>query len=309
MTPGTRDANNGNWRTAVRWARMLRDRYRVIVQTAWSGTHADALVALHARRSAASIGAFHETLHRPIAVVLTGTDLYRDLAKGGKTLESIEIADRLVVLQDDAPGLLNPAWRNKCEVIFQSARFLRHRRRPKGFLDCAVVGHLREEKDPLTLLGAIASLPPKLPVRIRHVGAALDASLGKAARSLARRDARYRYLGALPHGLTRSLIASSDLLIHPSIVEGGANVIVEAITSGTPVIASRISGNLGMLGSDYPGYFEVRHSEALAALLVRASEEPGYVGRLKAACTRRKPLFHPGAEARAVKKLVERLLV
>jgi len=288
---------------------MLRDRYRVIVQTDWDGTRADALVALHAFRSAASVAAFHETLRRPIAVVLTGTDLYRDLAKASGASESIEIAKRIVVLQDDALGLLKPSWRAKCDVIFQSARFLRHRRHAQGFLDCAVVGHLRQEKDPATVFAAIEALPPELPIRIRHVGAPLDAALGHAARALARRDVRYRYHGALPHGPTRALLAASDLLIHPSTVEGGANVIVEAITSGTAVIASRISGNLGMLGPDYPGYFEVRHGKALADLMVRAWEDSRYVDRLKAACNKRKPLFHPRSEAQAVKRLVQRLLV
>src|SRR5512141_391256 len=80
VTPGTRSANNGNWRTAARWAQMLRDRYRVIVQTQWRGEPVDTLVALHARRSAASIQSFHESRGgRRMAVVLTGTDLYRDL--------------------------------------------------------------------------------------------------------------------------------------------------------------------------------------------------------------------------------------
>jgi len=58
VTPGTRNANNGNWRTAVRWAQMLRDRYKVILQTEWHGEPAAAMVALHARRSASSIEAF-----------------------------------------------------------------------------------------------------------------------------------------------------------------------------------------------------------------------------------------------------------
>src|SRR5258706_2105432 len=152
VTPGTRDANNGNWRTAARWARMLRDRYRVIVQTDWDGTRADALVALHAFRSAASVAAFHETLRRPIAVVLTGTDLYRDLAKASGASESIEIAKRIVVLQDDALGLLKPSWRGKCDVIFPSARVLPPRQHPPGFLACAVVGHIAHGEGPRTAL-------------------------------------------------------------------------------------------------------------------------------------------------------------
>ena len=72
------------------------------------------------------------------------------------------------------------------------------------------------------------------------------------------RDPRYRWTGALPHGLTRCAIRNAHLLVHPSLMEGGANVIVEAITAGTPVIASRVSGNVGMLGRNYPGLFRGR---------------------------------------------------
>jgi len=308
VTPGTRDANNGNWRTAARWARMLGDRYRVIVHTAWDGESADVLLALHARRSAASIERYHRETGRPIAVVLTGTDLYRDLAAGGETAESLDIASRIVVLQDDAPRMLAIAWRRKCDVIFQSAPSIRHRRVGDGILRCAVVGHLREEKDPLTVIRAIGILRPGIDVRVRHIGGPLDERLAKAARTFASSDPRYRYASALPHGLARAAIAASDLLIHPSRMEGGANVIVEAVTAGTPVIASRISGNIGMLGRGYPGYFEVGRPDALARLIRRCAAQPAFLATLKAACDARKPLFRPAAETRAIRALVARLL-
>jgi len=38
---------------------MLQGYCRVIVQSEWNGEGADALIALHARRSAPSIAAFH----------------------------------------------------------------------------------------------------------------------------------------------------------------------------------------------------------------------------------------------------------
>jgi len=308
VTPGTRDANNGNWRTAARWARMLGDRHQVIVQTAWAGEPADVLVALHARRSAASIERFHQETGRPIGVVLTGTDLYRDLAAGGVTAESLDVAKRIVVLQDDAPRLLPAAWRRKCDVIFQSAASIRHRPVRDGILRCAIVGHLREEKDPLAVIRALERLPPEVNVRVRHIGAALDKGLAQASRAFARRDPRYRYAGALPHGLARAAIAASDLLVHPSLMEGGANVVVEAVTAGTPVVASRISGNIGMLGRGYRGYFEAGDSQALAKLIRRCALQGTFLAILKAACDRRKGLFRPGAESREIRALVARLL-
>ena len=172
-----------------------------------------------------------------------------------------------------------------------------------------VVGHLRAEKDPRTLFGAIRLLPRDLPITIRHIGAALDAGLGREARELQAEDPRYRYAGALPRGLARAAMASAHVLIHPSIVEGGANVVVEAITGGTPVIASRISGNVGMLGRDYPGYFEPQDESGLAARLVQATIDPRYRRALEAAARGRKPRFAPALEARAIRRLVESLLV
>jgi hypothetical protein len=107
---------------------MLRDRYRVIVQTRWDAEPADALIALHARRSADSIARFHAAAAgRRMAVVLTGTDLYQDLPESAEAARSLDLADRIVVLQDDAQRMLAPAWRVKSEVIFQSARTLARR--------------------------------------------------------------------------------------------------------------------------------------------------------------------------------------
>jgi glycosyltransferase involved in cell wall biosynthesis len=213
-----------------------------------------------------------------------------------------------VVLQEDAPSLLDPPWRAKSEVIFQSARLLPRARKPRGRLDCVVVGHLREEKDPRTVFGALALLPPEAPIAIRHIGAPLDPGLGEAAGELQRRDPRYRYSGALSHGLTRAALKAAHVLIHPSIMEGGANVVAEAITAGTPVIASRISGNVGMLGGDSAGYFEPRDASGLARCLVQAVGQAGYLEQLAAHCARRRVLFSPQAEARAVRRLVAALV-
>ena len=288
---------------------MLRDRYRPIVQTAWSGEPADALIALHARRSAESIARFRAAAGRGrMAVVLTGTDLYKDLPGSEEASASLDNADRIVVLQDDALRILPAKWRRKAEVIFQSAPILAKRAKPRGRLDCVVVGHLREEKDPRTLFEAVRRLPPGLAIRIRHIGAPLDPALGELARALQRDDPRYRYSGALPHGLTRAAIHSAHVLVHPSVVEGGANVIVEAITAGTPVIASRISGNVGMVGRGYPGLFEPRDPAALARLLVQALEDPCERPCLRSACERRRALFRPQAEAAAIRRLAAALL-
>ena len=309
VTPGSKEANNGNWRTAVRWAGMLRDRCNVIVQSSWDGTAADLMIALHARRSAEAVSRYRAAHpERPVVVMLTGTDLYRDLPASREAAESLDCAGRIVVLQDDAQRLLEPRWRAKSQVIFQSARPLAPKRKGRGRLQCVAVGHLRPEKDPSTIFRAMSELPGDLPVFLRHVGAPLDSALGAAARALARREPRYKYLGALPHGPTRALIKASHVLVHPSAMEGGANVVVEAVMSGTPVAASRISGNVGLLGTDYGGYFEPGDASGLAALLTRALREPSYLQGLERQCARRRTLFAPAAEARCVRRLVAEMV-
>ena len=313
VTPFLADANNGNWRTAARWARLLAPSYRVILQAAdapLTGGRRDAavaLIALHARRSGAAIAAWHATRpERALVVALTGTDLYRDLPGGDpETLASLTAADRLIVLQEDAPAQLPPALRAQADVVFQSARALRPwPRKARHRLHCLMVGHLREEKDPETLFAAWRRLPSGLPTTLTIIGAALDPTLGAAAGALAAADPRVQWLGPRPHAWTRQAIRRAHLLVVPSRMEGGANVVVEAVTAGTPVAASRMSGNVGMLGGGYAGYFGVGDPVGLAALLERACTDAAYRALLQAQCAQRAPRFAPDAERESLEAAV-----
>jgi putative glycosyltransferase (TIGR04348 family) len=309
VTPGTREANNGNWRTARRWAGFLAGIATPIVQTEWDGEPVDVAIALHARRSAASIERLKAVRPDvPLVLVLSGTDLYRDLPASAEARRSLELADRIVALQDDAIGHVPREHRGKCEVIYQSSTRLAAARKPPGRLDCVAVGHLRDEKDPKTLWNALALLDPLLPIRVRHIGAPLDPGLGKRALAIMATDPRYRWNGALPHGLARAAIRKAHVLVHPSRMEGGANVIAEAITSGTCVVASRVSGNVGMLGPSYPGYFEAGDAAGLARVLAALVERPSALGALKRACEARRPAFSPARERRTLRTLVQGLL-
>lgn len=305
MTPGTRAANNGNWRTAQRWAQLISHVARPIVQSAWAGEPTDILFALHAHRSAESIAAARAAHPRlPIIVVLSGTDLYRDLPDSEPARRSLDFADRIVALQFDARRRLPPEWAEKCVVIYQSAPALPPVRKAEGRLDVLVAGHLREEKDPRTLWRALDQLDPTVPLRLQHIGAALDPALEAEAQAMMARDPRYHWVGARPHGLTRIAIQRAHLLLHPSIMEGGANVIVEAITAGTPVLASFMSGNLGMLGSEYPGYFPVGDADALAQRLATLARDPAELLPLRRACKSIAHLFTPHRERSALRRLI-----
>lgn len=241
-------------------------------------------------------------------LVLTGTDVYRDIQVDAVAEQSLALADRLIVLQPNAMAELDIAHRGKCTVVFQSAPALVAATRYRRHFDIVQVGHLRHEKDPFTPITALRHLAPDSRIRLVQIGAALDDHHADTMAVVLRDEPRLAWLGGLTHAQTRQRIKRAHLLVIASRMEGGANVIVEAVTAGVPVIASDISGNMGMLGEDYPGYFAFGDAGACAALMRRAETDSHFYAQLCAACVRRARLFAPEQEAIAVRAIVSAAL-
>lgn len=309
VTPAVAAANNGNWQTAQRWARMLGGDYEVRVVQQWDGQPADAMLALHARRSATSIAAWAaQRPRRPLAVVLTGTDLYRDIQVDASAQRSLALADRLVVLHEGAPADVPAAYRGKCVVCFQSTGARRTLPKSAHHLRALMVGHLRAEKSPTTYFDAARALAGRSDILLDHIGAPLDAALGEQARALDAALPTYRWLGAVPHRATLARIQRAHVLVHPSVMEGGAHVVMEAVRSGTPVLASRIAGNVGMLGRTYAGYFDPGDAIGLCRLIERCRDDAAMLTALRAQCDLRAPLFDPSRERATLRRLLADLL-
>ncbi len=309
VSPASSGPRSGNRHTAARWAKFLREAgHKVAASSGWESGNEDVLIALHARKSRTSIERFHAARPgRPLVVVLTGTDLYRDIRNDAGARHALDLASRLVVLQDRGLRELAPRHRPKTRVIYQSAGVrLRHAPPARPFR-IAVIGHLRMEKDPFRAVQAFARLPRDRDFEIVHLGAALTPDMRASAQRWMKREPRYRWLGSRPHGETMRWLARSHVLVVSSVMEGGANVICEAARIGVPVVASRVPGNIGMLSGDYPGYFRLRDDRALAALLDRAARDPRYYRRLKKAVQAQSRLFAPSAEAGAVRRLAQEL--
>lgn len=305
VTPALASANNGNWQTAWRWARMLASDYEVRLVKDWDGEPADAMVALHARRSASSIAAWAERCPgKPLVVALTGTDLYRDILVDAAAQRSLALAQRLIVLHELAPQDLPAEYRAKCVVCFQSTGARKPLAKSGLLLRALMVGHLREEKSPQTYFEAALKLRAREDIFLDHIGAPLDEALGREAQALMAEQHNYRWLGALPRAATLARIQRAHLLVHPSLMEGGAHVVMEAVRSGTPVLASRIAGNVGMLGAGYAGYFEPGDAHGLARLIERCRDDPSMLQGLRAQCDQRSTLFEPARERSTLRNLL-----
>jgi glycosyltransferase involved in cell wall biosynthesis len=81
-------------------------------------------------------------------------------------------------------------------------------------------------------------------------------------------------------------------------------VISEAIVAGLPVIASRVAGNVGLLGEDYAGYFSTGDTRELARLMARAESDSELLAELKLHCRRLARLFSPERELAAWRDII-----
>lgn len=308
ITPAPRNSRRGNRVTADRWARILRELgHRVSVQEEYAGRRCDLMVALHALRSHPSMRRFREAHpDLPLVLALTGTDLYGDIHSHPDARESLEMAGRIVVLNSQGGEELPARLRPKVRVIYQSASPPAPPPRPSAdALEVCVLGHLRPVKDPFRAARAARLLGPSSRIRVLHLGAALSLEMETEAREEAASNPRYRWLGEVPRPEALRVLARSRLHVISSRMEGGANAVCEAIACAVPTLASRIPGSIGLLGSDYPGYFPVADTAALASLLERAEGDPAFYRELRERCLRLKPLVAPGRERESWRDLLD----
>ena len=311
ITPPGPSTRTGNAVAALRWARILRQLgQRVTVAADYGDEPADAMVAIHAWRSAEAVHRFKSRYpERPLILQLSGTDIYQYINEDPEpTQRSLELADRLVALNSLAWRVVPKRFRKKLRVIFQSAPKPSVPRQPsRRCIDVSVIGHLRDVKDPLRAAEAARLLPPASRVRIVQIGRAYSAEWAAKAKAEMAANPRYLWRDDVPRAAVQKLLRQSHAMVLSSLSEGGANVISEAVVAGVPILASRMDGNVGLLGADYPGYFPVGDTNALARLLQRIEDDPRFLVTLRRALVRRARLFRPEHEVAAWRRLLAEL--
>ncbi len=310
VTPAPPKSLYGNRITAQRWQGFLKKLgYKTAVTQSWSGKDLDLLIALHAYRSYSSIKTFKEAHpNKPVLLMITGTDIYRDMLQHPEVHMSMRLADAIVVLQPEAIRSIPERYRDKAHVIYQSVETIKSRDKPKRSFLLSVIGHLRPEKDPFCIVRAIPYLDEDSRVKIQHLGMAMSRDMKKSALQYSKKIDRYSWLGECSHRKTLQELARSHILVISSRMEGGAHVVSEAIAAGTPVIASAIAGNRGLLGKNYPGYFPVEDGHALAQLITKAETNPEFYQSLVRHVKALQKQVQPQRELASIKKLVRTLI-
>ena len=320
ITPAPPGSMAGNRATAQRWAGLLEhEGHSVTIVTDFTGEylqrhqgkHCDLVIALHAWRSHDAVAQVREALpHTPLIVVLTGTDIYHHQHHFPETtLETMDWADCLIGLHHRVVGDVPARYGRKLVTVLQSADqpLAPVPRNPDCFQVC-VIGHLRDEKDSLRAALAAKLLPGNSRVEVINAGKPHTPEWEARAREEQAANPRFQWVGEIGKQEIQALMKRSHLMVISSIMEGGANVVSEACRAGLPILASDISGNIGLLGDDYPGYFKTGDERDLARLLSKAESSAEFVAELTHKVIERAVDFTPEAEQAALAAAIKMAL-
>ncbi len=264
--------------TRQRWSGILESLGHEIVL---EDREADLAIAFHAYKSSEIVFDFKQICpNTPVFICMTGTDLYKlEKAKAERTLE---LCDKIIILQDKARDLIPESYHEKVVVIYQSTEMVNDVRLDKSeeHFDVLVVGHLREVKDSMRTAIASRSLPNSSRVRVLQLGAVLERDYHLLIEEELGSNDRYLYLGEVSKEEVCNYMSSSSLMVISSRTEGCPSVISEAVAFDLPIICSKIDCTVSLFGEDYPGFFEYGDTEALRNLLLKAERDEDFLDSL-----------------------------
>lgn len=299
VTPAPPNSTNGNRISANRWAKILIQLgHRVSVIEQYTTQKADLMIAIHAWRSQESIFRFKQkNPSAKLIVVLSGTDIYQYIHSHRKTtLKAMQQADILLGLNHQVVNVVPEELQHRLSVIPQSASVQPKRIKSEKRFLALVVGHLRDVKNPFQAAKAVQSLPTTSRIQVHHYGRAHTALWGLHARRETATNKRYHWYGEVDQSRLSEIYQQASVLIISSKMEGGANVICESIAAGTPILASKIDGNVGLLGEDYEGYYSLSDTRMLRQKLSRLERDKLFYSRLKSQCLKLQRYYSPQRE-------------
>jgi len=210
-------------------------------------------------------------LNKPVILKIHGSDVnafIQDPARRDKVLEALQGADRVVAVSDALEKTLLslgvPA--QKIRTIYngidqglfspRSRREAREKLRlPQEGTVLLCIANLKPEKGVDKLLDAFMSIPSgqRANFYLYYLGVGfLEASLQDQI-AKAGMEKQVQLLGVRPHAEVPWWIAASDLVCLPSLNEGRPNAVIEALSCGRPVVATRVGGVPELIRSEEQG--------------------------------------------------------
>lgn len=305
IIPTPLDSQQGNTITAQRYKRIFEELgHSTEIANTYTDQEADVLIAIHAVKSAPSLQQWKQQTNKPCVLVLGGTDIYKDQNTHPKTYkQSLTLADKIIVLESLAFKKVPKKYQQKTNIIPQSATAIKERKtKQTNLFQICIVGHLRETKNPFFTIEQIHETD--LPLKIIHIGKPLEEDLSPIARNWETKDKRYTWTGNISHQESLQLIEQSNILSHPTLVDSGPSALIESLSLQTPIIASNIDGNRGILGDDYEGVFDLKHPDKFLELIEKSLHNPDFYQKLEEQCKKQSKLFTKAKEKKALKNLL-----
>jgi putative glycosyltransferase (TIGR04348 family) len=290
---------------------LEREGHQVTIVTEYQGEPCDVFLALHAWRSHEAVERFRELYpDTPLIVALTGTDIYDHQQRfPEQTRKAMDLADCLIGLHHRVACDIPERYAEKLVTVLQSAD------QPTEKLvkdsDCfrvCVIGHLRDEKDSLRAALASRLLPADSNIKVVNAGKPHTPDWETRTREEQAVNPRFEWLGEIDKPAIQALMQRCQLMVISSVMEGGANVVSEACRIGLPVLASDISGNIGLLGEEYPGYFRTGDEKDLARMLMKVENSPKFVAELTERVTHLAETFTPQCEQASLAAAIDMAL-
>jgi len=276
FSPTRDDVVTGNYVTAKRYAYHLQNLgHRVFAFNELEGIvnveGVRCAFVLHAEKGSHVIKELAAT-NIPVVLVLTGTDLYRDIistkkSKKERCLRSIQLASAIIVLHENAVSDLLKVVsfpKERIFVVLQSVVGFQKRSsffKKKDQYKILLLSNIRKEKGIIIAISGFLEFQKNIDARTKftldHIGGVLDQGYFKKITNLLEGVKSVSFLGSFEKEKLQTNLASYDLLLHSSFIEGGSLVIQEAQNAGLPIIASDISCHTSLLGHDYVGLHSV----------------------------------------------------
>lgn len=144
----------------------------------------------------------------------------------------------------------------------------------EGSMIVTMVANLQVNKDHLTVLKALLQIPERYKVHVMFVGY-LGANTEGVINFVNRNRLRDKVTLCGQVENVSSVLQYTHLLIHSSKSEGMSVAVLEAVLSDIPVVATRIPGNIEVMGEQYKYYFEVADETSLANAIIAALDNYG----------------------------------